>query len=92
MNLPRSAKLSIGVNVRAHPKSWLDEDGVNDRLEVVLNQSLVSALLQKKNLLIWDAFSAHLISSVKKKVKSLNSEAAVVPFRLISVLKLWMPI
>ena len=43
--------------------------------------------MQKKNLLIWDAFGAHLTSSVKKKVKSLISETAVVPCRLTSVLQ-----
>lgn len=34
--------------------------------------------VEKNNLLIWNAFSAHLISAVKKKVKLLHSEKVVV--------------
>ena len=43
--------------------------------------------MQKKNLLIWGAFNARFTSSVKRKVKFLNSETTVVPCRLTCVLQ-----
>ena len=75
-----------GVIVRAQAKGWMDETGVKDWLNVVWNKRQ-NATLRRRSLLVWDQFRAHLTQQVKQETVKLNTDLAVIPGGLISVLQ-----
>ena len=79
-------KFPPGVVVHCHEKGWMDEAGLKIWIEKVW-KSRPGGLLRKKSLLIWDSFRAHLVDSVKRVVKETNTDIAVIPGGLTSVLQ-----
>ena len=71
--LPKGAKFTHGVVVKAHPKGWMDEKGTMDWLEAVWKKP-PGALLRQQSLLVWDMFRAHITDDVKEKAKNLNTD------------------
>ena len=75
-----------GVVVHAHPNGWMDEQGCEIWLEKVWRLR-PGGVRNKKSLLVWDQFSAHLTPKVTSKVHSLNTDVAVIPGGLTGVSK-----
>ena len=75
-----------GVLVHCHPKGWMDETGMKLWVEKVW-RSRRGGLLRKKSLLVWDSFQAHLVDSVKQVVRQTNTDIAVIPGGLTSILQ-----
>jgi len=75
-----------GVLVHCHPKGWMDEAGMKLWVEKVW-RSRPGGLLRKKSLLVWDSFQAHLVDSVKQAVRQTNTDIAVIPGGLTSILQ-----
>lgn len=75
-----------GVVIHNHPKGWMDEEGIKIWIEKVWN-SRPGGMLKKKSLLVWDSFKAHLVDSVKRKLKCNNTDVAVIPGGLTSVVQ-----
>ena len=44
-------------------------------------------LLRKKSLLVWDSFRAHLADPVKRALRQTNTDVAVIPGGLTSILQ-----
>lgn len=74
-----------GIHVRAQVKGWMDEKLVKDWLRTVWSQ--VGGLLRKRNLLVWDSFRAHLCQNVKSVLKESNTDVAVIPGSMTSILQ-----
>ena len=83
--LPK-VKWPKGVVVHAHPKGWMDEQGCDIWLEKVWRQR-PGGVRNKKSLLVWDQFSAHLTPKVNSKVRALNTDVAVIPGGLTGILQ-----
>lgn len=49
--------------------------------------SKVGALLEKKSMLVWDSFRAHLSARICSTLKSLNTEPAVIPGGMTSMVQ-----
>ena len=79
-------KFPAGVVVHCHPKGWMDEEGLKIWVQKVW-KAQPGGLLRKKSLLIWYLFRAHLVDSVKRAVKETNTDIAVIPGGLTSVLQ-----
>lgn len=75
-----------GVVIHCHPKGWMDEKGLKLWVEKVW-RSRPGGLLQKRSLLVWDSFRAHLVESVKLALKEANTDIAVIPGGLTSVMQ-----
>jgi hypothetical protein len=76
--LPKKAKFPPGIIVRAHPKGWMDEDGVDCWLKNVWNRH-PGALLCNKSMLVWDKFSSHLKDNVKKMAVGMRTDLSIIP-------------
>ena len=83
--LPRE-NFPPGVLVHCHVKVWMDEAGVKLWVEKVW-QSWSISLLRKKGLLVWVSFQGHLANSVKRAVCQTNTNIAVIPGGLTSILQ-----
>lgn len=66
--LPKGNFLRVVV-VHCQPKAWMDEDGVKIWIDKVWN-ARPGGLARTKSLLVWDFFSAHLMDSVKRKLRA----------------------
>jgi len=75
-----------GVLVHCHPKARMDEAEMKLWAEKVW-RSRPGSLLRKKSLLVWDSFQAHLLDSVKWAVRQTNTDIAVIPGGLASILQ-----
>ena len=64
----------------------MDQAGMNLWVEKVW-RSQPGGLLRKKSLLIWDSFQAHRVDSVKRAVRQTNTDIAVIPGGLTSILQ-----
>ena len=84
-SIPKNVKFPLGIIVHAHPKCWMDE-GDKLWLQTVWN-GRAGALIQKKSLLVWDMFRAHLSDSCKKTAREMKTDLAVIPGGLTSVLQ-----
>ena len=84
--IPKSLKFVPGVIVRAHPKGWMDETGVLDWFNCVWNKR-PGAMLKPKALLVWDSFRAHLTQGANKAAAKLETDLAVIPGGLTSILQ-----
>lgn len=87
--LPKKIKWPKGVVVHVHPKGWMDEEGCKLWLDKVWRHRPAAArgLRNPRSLLVWDQFSAHLTESVSTKVRSMNTDVAVIPGGLTGVLQ-----
>lgn len=84
--LPKGVKFVPGVLVQAHPKGWMDEERTIDWLKRVWNNR-PGALMRKRSLMVWDMFRGHLTDAVKRNSRELNTDMAVIPGGLTSVLQ-----
>ena len=84
--LPKGAKFPSGVIVQAHPKGWMDEQGTKSWISNVWNKR-PGSMLNKRSLLVWDMFRAHLTDGCKKTAAGLKTDLAVIPGGLTSVLQ-----
>ena len=66
------------IVVRAQRKGWMDEDGINFWLEKVWNQR-PGAVFQKRSMLVWGMFAAHLKDNVKSKAAKMQTDLCVIP-------------
>ena len=58
-------------------KGWMDESLVKDWLYSVWSK--VGGFLQKRNLIVWDSFKAHLSDNVGRVLKNSRTYVAVIP-------------
>ena len=79
-------KFPPGVVVHHHHKGWMDEDGMKLWIEKVW-RSRPGGLLRKRSLLVWDSFRAHLVDPVKQALRQTNTDIAVIPGGLTSILQ-----
>ena len=79
-------KFPAGVTVHVHPKGWMDEDGVKLWTDKVWKKR-PGGLMKTKSLLVWDMFKAHVTEKSKDHVKRTNTDLAVIPGGLTSVVK-----
>ena len=79
-------KFPPGVIIHCHPKGWMDEAGLKVWIQKVWS-ARPGGLLRKRSLLIWDSFRAHLVDSVKEALRKTNTDIAVIPGGLTSVLQ-----
>lgn len=78
--------LPSGIIVKMHEKAWMDENLMKIWLEEIWkNRS--GGLLKKKSLLVLDSFEAHKTSQIKLAFKDENSNLAVIPGGLTSVVQ-----
>ena len=80
-------KFLAGVIVHMHPKGWTDEDGVKLWTDKVWKKQ-PGGLMKTKSLLVWDMFKAHVTEKSKDHVKHTNTDLAVIPGGLTSVVQL----
>lgn len=71
--------------VHVHPKGWMDEPGMQKWLQEVWRQGPCG--LQHCSLLVLDLFWAHTTDGVKKTMRDVRSDMAVIPGGLTSVLQ-----
>ena len=75
-----------GVVVHWNEKGWMDEDACTIWLEKVWGLR-PGHLRHPKSLLVWDHFAAHLTDGIKRKVRATNTDVAVIPGGLTSILQ-----
>ena len=79
-------KFPKGIIVHVHPKGWMDEEGCKIWIAKVW-RSRPGGLKKEKSLLVWDMFRSHRVDSVIKSVRLSNTDVAVIPGGLTSVLQ-----
>ena len=79
-------KFPAGIVVHVHAKGWMDEKGMATWNEKVW-RTRPGALLKAKSLLVFDAFSGHKMESVKRQLRQENTDLAVIPGGLTSVVQ-----
>ncbi|KAK9398934.1 hypothetical protein NXF25_013903 [Crotalus adamanteus] len=79
-------KFPVGCFVHVNEKGWMDEEGVKLWLDNVWSTQ-PGGLIQKHSLLVWDMFRAHLTPSTKQRRARINTDAAVIPAGLTSLVQ-----
>lgn len=74
------------VLVHVHEKGWMDETGMKLWIDKVW-KCRQGGLLKKKSLLVYDMFKGHLMDSIKKRLKDHNTDIAIIPGGLTSLLQ-----
>jgi hypothetical protein len=77
-------KFPPDVVIHCHPKGWMDEEGLKVWIKKVW-ATRPGGLTRSRSLLVWDSFRAHLVPSVKKLLKAHNTDIAVIPGGLTSL-------
>lgn len=75
-----------GVVVAVQQKGWMDENIMKIWIEKVW-RSRIGGLGRRRSLLVLDSFEAHKTEQVKRSFKSENTDLAVIPGGLTSVLQ-----
>ena len=75
-----------GVVVSAQEKGWMDSEQMKVWIEKVW-RARIGGLGGRKNLLVYDSFEAHVTDTVKASFKCENTELAVIPGGLTSLLQ-----
>ena len=75
-----------GVVVSAQEKGWMDSEQMKVWIEKVWHAQ-IGGLGRRKNLLVYDSFEAHMTDTVKASFKCENTELAVIPGSLTSLLQ-----
>lgn len=83
--LPKE-KFPKGIVIHVHPQGWMDEGGCRKWIKEVWNLR-PGGLRKEKSLLVWDQFRAHLVKNVVDNLRSQNTDIAVIPGGLTSVLQ-----
>uniref|UniRef100_A0A669DWZ2 HTH CENPB-type domain-containing protein n=1 Tax=Oreochromis niloticus TaxID=8128 RepID=A0A669DWZ2_ORENI len=76
--LPKE-KFPAGIIIKANEKGWMDEEMMKEWLREVYVRRPGGFFHASPSLLICDSMRAHLTADVKKLVKQMNSELAVIP-------------
>ena len=79
-------KFPPGVVVHHHPKGWMDTDGMKLWIQKV-SSLRPGGLLRQRSFHVWDAFQAHLAEPVKQALRQTNTDIAVIPGGLTSILQ-----
>lgn len=79
-------KFPAGCFVHVREKGWMDEEGVKLWLDNVWSRR-PGGLLQKRSLLVWDIFRAHLTPTTKERLARIKTDAAVIPAGLTSLVQ-----
>ncbi|KAG7172720.1 Pogo transposable element-like 11, partial [Homarus americanus] len=79
-------KFPAGVYVHVHENGWMDEEGVRLWLEHIWSRR-AGGLRKECSLLVWDMFRSHLTEPVKRCLKKHNTDTAVIPVELTSVVQ-----
>ena len=83
--LPKNGNFPKEVIVRCQEKGWMDQGLVQDWLRTVWSKA--GGLARKKSVLVWDSFRAHLSAPIRSMLTSLNTEPAVIPGRMTSMVQ-----
>ena len=75
-----------GVVVSAQEKGWMDSNQMKTWIEKAW-RSRLGGLGRRKSLLVYDAFEAHVTDTVKASLKRENTDIAVIPGGLTSILQ-----
>lgn len=75
-----------GVVVSAQQKGWMDSEQMKVWIEKAWRRRL-GGLGRRKSLLVYDAFEAHVTDTVKAAFKRENTDLAVIPGGLTSILQ-----
>ena len=75
-----------GMLVHVHEKGWMEEHGMKLWINKVW-ECRPGGLTRKKACLVYDSFKTHLMDSIKKKLKDMNTDVAVIPGGLTSQLQ-----
>ena len=76
-----------GVLVNVHEKGWMEENGMHHLWIEKVWESRPGGLLQTKACLVYDMFKAHLVEPVKKRLKDINTDVAIIPGGLTNQLQ-----
>lgn len=76
--LPKE-KFPAGVIIKANEKGWMDEEMMKEWLRMVYVKRPGGFFHASPSLLVCDSMRAHHTPDVKKQVKQMNSELAVIP-------------
>ena len=76
-----------GVVVSAQEKGWMDSEQMKVWIEKVW-RARIGGLGRRKSLLVYDSFEAHVTDTVKASFKRENTDLAVIPGSLTSLLQL----
>ena len=83
--IPKEMVFPPGVIVRCQEKGRMNEEMVKDWINTVWSK--VGGLSRKQSLLVWDSFRAHLSNPVRRALKTVNTECAVIPGGMTSILQ-----
>ncbi|KAG7174204.1 Pogo transposable element-like 7 [Homarus americanus] len=75
-----------GAYVHVHENGWMDKGGVRLWLEHIWSRR-PGGLRKERSLLVWDMFRSHLTEPVKICLKKHNTDTAVIPGGLTSVVQ-----
>ena len=75
-----------GVLVHFHEKGWMDENGVKLWIENIWNRR-PGGLRKERSLLVWYMFRSHITDNSKTRLARNNTDIAVIPGGLTSVLQ-----
>ena len=84
--LPKKTKFPKGVIVHVHENGWMDNAGCIKWINKVWVCRL-GGLSNRRSLLVLDMFKSHLCENVKAELKRINTDLAVIPSGLTSVLQ-----
>lgn len=74
------------IFIHVHEKGWMDENGVKLWIKNVW-QKRPGALKNPESLLVWDMFRSHLMDNPKKLLRECNTDMAVIPGGLTSLVQ-----
>ena len=75
-----------GVIVHVQENRWMDDKGCIKWINKVCERC-PGGLLNCKSLLVWDMFKSHLCENIKTTIKRINTDIAVIPSGLTSILQ-----
>ena len=83
--LPKG-EFPAGLVVKCQPKGWMDESLMKEWIKQVWLRR-VGGLRKTRALMVWDSFSAHLTDDIKEAMRRENTDLAVIPGGLTSMLQ-----
>ena len=75
------------IIVLMHPKGWMDEIGMKAWFDKVWKRRPRNRITRKKALLVMDSFEGHKTDSIKKIAQNENTDLAIIPGGLTSVVQ-----
>ena len=75
-----------GVLVHVQEKGWMDEKGMKLWIEKIWERH-PGGLIKKKACLVYNMFKTHLMESIRRKLKLVNTDVALIPAGLTGQLQ-----